>query len=88
MSTRGFPITQQRRQERRKQAEARQTEYDKLSLQQKLNRLPATGSNKQRARLEAAINKQQQKAEVAAQVSAQEAAKSNNNQQKKTKEGK
>lgn len=88
MSHRGFPITAQRREERRKQAEARQAEYDKLTLQQKLNRLPANGAKRQRTRLEAAINKQQQRSEQSAQVTAQNAAKPNNNQQKKTKEEK
>ena len=68
MSTRGFPVTQQRRAERRKQAEARQAEYDKLSLQQKLDKLPVGGAKKQRARLEAAMNKS-----VSTQVSAPKA---------------
>jgi hypothetical protein len=57
MSTRGFPITKAHRELRRKQAEARQVEYDKLSVQEKLNKLGTTGSAKQRARLEAALNK-------------------------------
>lgn len=87
MSKRGFPITTQIREFRRKNAEARQAEYDKLTLQQKLDRLPANGAKRQRARLEAALNKQSQK--PAEQVPAQEAAKPNNNQQQKTKkEGK
>lgn len=55
MSTRGFTITKERRAERRKQAEVRQAEYDKLSLQQKLDKLPEGKSNKQRARLIALI---------------------------------
>jgi hypothetical protein len=57
MSHRGFPITQQRREERRKQANARNEEYNKLSLQQKLDGLPVGGAKKQRAKLEAALNK-------------------------------
>lgn len=57
MSSRGLPITQQRREERRKQANARNEEYNKLSLQQKLDRLPVGGAKKQRAKLEAALNK-------------------------------
>ncbi len=38
--------------ERRKGAEERQNEYESLTPQQKLDKLPPTGSNKQRARLE------------------------------------
>jgi hypothetical protein len=60
MSSRGFNITVARRLERRKQAEARNEEYNKMSLQQKLDALPASGSKKQRARLEAAVNKSNQ----------------------------
>lgn len=48
MSHRGLKITKQRRQERRKQAEARQAEYDQLTLQQKLDRLPENGAKKQK----------------------------------------
>tara|TARA_R110002020_G_scaffold210597_2_gene416691 strand:- start:3669 stop:3938 length:270 start_codon:yes stop_codon:yes gene_type:complete len=40
------------RTERRKDAELRQEMYDKLTPQEKLDRLPPTGSNKQRKRLE------------------------------------
>lgn len=86
MSNRGFPITQAHRDLRRKQAEARQAEYDKLSIQEKLNRLPTTGSVKQRARLQAALNKPV-KAEVAAQMPVQDTVKQNNNQKKTKKEG-
>ena len=75
---------------RREGSKERQEAYDKLTLQQKLERLPANGAKKQRARLEALLQKQQEK--VAQQTSApakQEAVKSSNNQQKKTqKEGK
>lgn len=52
---RGFPITFEMRAERRKRAEARQAEYDKLSLQQKLDKVPAGGGKKERAKLEAKI---------------------------------
>jgi len=38
--------------ERRKSAEERQKAYDALTPQQKLDKLPPTGSNKQRAKLE------------------------------------
>ena len=38
--------------ERRKSAEERQKAYDALTPQQKLDKLPPTGSNKQRTRLE------------------------------------
>lgn len=51
MSKRGFPITRHMREVRRKEAQERQAEYDKLTLEQKLARLPADGCKKQRARL-------------------------------------
>lgn len=48
----GYPLTKQMRSERRKVAEERQAEYDKLTLQQKIDRLPPEpGAAKQRARL-------------------------------------
>jgi len=40
------------RNERRKDAEERQKAYDSLTPQQKLDKLPPTGSEKQRAKLE------------------------------------
>lgn len=55
---RGFPITFEMRGERRKRAEARQAEYDKLSLQEKLDKIPAGGGKKERAKLEALLHKQ------------------------------
>jgi hypothetical protein len=52
MSSRRKPITKQIRAERRAKANAMQAEYDKLTLQQKLDRLPPEpGAKKQRARL-------------------------------------
>jgi hypothetical protein len=45
------------RSERRAAAAARQEEYNKLSLKEKLDRLPQGGAKKQRARLEALIAK-------------------------------
>jgi len=61
MSSRGMPVTQQMRQERRTRAEARQAEYDKLSLQEKLKRLPAEpAATKQRTRLISLLEKQNQ----------------------------
>ena len=86
MSHRGYTNTREIRAFRRKNAEARQAEYDKLTLQQKLDRLPANGAKRQRARLEAAIASQNKKAEPS-QTPAHNAGKSNNNQQNK-KEGK
>lgn len=50
-----MPKTQAIRAQLRKQAEARQAESDKLTVEQKLARLPATGATKQRARYVAAI---------------------------------
>jgi len=40
------------RTERRGEAESRQENYDSLTPQQKLDKLPPTGSNKQRTKLE------------------------------------
>ena len=40
------------RNERRKDAEERQKSYDSLTPQQKLDKLPPTGSEKQRVKLE------------------------------------
>jgi len=57
MSTRGFPVTAQRRAARRAQAEVRQAEYDKLSIQDKLDRLPADRCNRQRTKLMAQVQK-------------------------------
>lgn len=55
MSSRGYPVTEQRRAERRKAALERQAAYDKLSTQEKLNRLPAGHCKRQRDRLEALL---------------------------------
>lgn len=52
---RGLPVTFAMRAERRKRAEDRQAEYDKLSLEQKLAKVPANGGKKERAKLEAKI---------------------------------
>jgi hypothetical protein len=78
MSTRGFCITKARRAERRKQADARNEEYNKKSLQSKLEGLPIGGAKKQRARLEVAVAKQQIK-----QVPASKEAVTQNNPNKK-----
>lgn len=51
MSSRGFTITKSIRAERRARAEAMQAEYNKLSLEEKIARLPKDGAKKQRARL-------------------------------------
>jgi hypothetical protein len=81
MSTRGFKITKAHRELRRKQAEERFAAYDQLSLQEKLERLPADGAKKQRARLEAAIAKTSQHKQVS--TLAKEAIEQNNNKNKK-----
>ena len=61
MSSRGMPVTKMMRQERRTRAEARQTEYDKLSLQEKLKRLaPEPAAARQRARLLGLLEKKEQ----------------------------
>lgn len=52
MSHRGHPVTVAIKLFRRKNAEERQAEYDKLSLKEKLERLPPEpGAVRQRARL-------------------------------------
>lgn len=91
MARRGFPITQAMRQERRKRAEDLQAEYNKKypTLQAKLDALPPTGANKQRARLTAAIKAEAEKVEaakVAAQAKATAKAEKQNNKNNK-KEG-
>ena len=61
MAKRGFPVTFAMREERRKRAEARQAEYDKLTVAEKLEKLPANGCKKQRAKLELLMQKGQAK---------------------------
>jgi len=53
MSSRGMPVTKRMREERRARADKAHEEYNKLTLDQKLARLPADGAKRQRARLEA-----------------------------------
>lgn len=56
MSSRGMPITKQIKRERRQRAEKMQEEYDKLSVEQKLAKLPPPpGAARQRARLESKL---------------------------------
>jgi len=43
---------------RKQEAKERQAEYDKLTIQQKLDRLPADHCEKQRKRLTALLNKE------------------------------
>lgn len=45
---------------RKSEAKDRQAAYDKLSLQEKIDRLPATGATKQRARLQRLLEKKNQ----------------------------
>ncbi len=61
----GYPITKQMRVERRKRAEALQEEYHKKypTIQAKLDALPVAGANKQRAKLEALLKAEQDKAD-------------------------
>lgn len=80
MSSRGFPVTQALRKLRREQAEKRQAEYDKLSLDEKLAKLPpAPQASKQRAKLLALKNKK------AAPVVAQDATVAEDTKPKKLK---
>ncbi len=53
MSRRGMPVTKRMREERRARAEKAKAEYDKLSIDEKLAKLPVDGAKRQRARLEA-----------------------------------
>lgn len=55
-------ITSQMRAERRAIAEARQEAYNKLSLAEKLAKLPENGATKQRAKLLALMEKEKNKA--------------------------
>jgi hypothetical protein len=92
MARRGFPITQAMQAERRKRAEDRIAEYHKKypTLQARLDALPPTGANKQRARLQAAIQAEQDRVEaakVAAAVKAEAKTEKSNNK-KFNKEGK
>lgn len=48
----------------RSEAEVRQAESDKLTIQQKLDRLPAIGANRQRARYMAALETEKSKSVV------------------------
>ena len=69
MSTRKMPVTKQIRSERRAQAEARQKEYDKLTLQQKIDRLPPKPfAAKQRTKLMGLLSGQKEKPEVSVKV--------------------
>lgn len=58
----GYPITQQMKTERRKRADEQQAAYETAhpTIQSKLDALPATGANKQRARLQALLLKKAQ----------------------------
>ena len=61
-----FSKTAAIRAERRKSAEARQAEYDKLTLEQKLAKLPPEPhAAKQRAKLNALVQKAAEKTEAA-----------------------
>jgi len=53
-----------KRDRKRREAEARQRDYDKLTTAQKLKELPATGCKRQRTRLEAILAKEQEAAKA------------------------
>ena len=55
----GFTKTKAIKEERRKQAELANAEYNKLTTAEKLARLPVGGAKKQRARLEAKLAQEQ-----------------------------
>lgn len=58
MSSRGMPKTKEIRKTLRKQADDRKTEYDKLTLQQKLDKLPEGHCERQRQRLLKALEEE------------------------------
>lgn len=58
-----FPKTKARRKTLRVEAEERQEAYNKLSLEEKISKLPEGGANKQRAKLMALLEKQNKKQE-------------------------
>jgi hypothetical protein len=62
MSSRKMKITQGIRAERRQAAEERQKEYDLLSVEEKLAKLPKDGAVKQRAKLSKLVNKNNEEA--------------------------
>lgn len=70
-------ITAQIRSERQARATQRQAEYNKLSLQEKLARLPEPGAKKQRARLLGLIQAEKDKAAKKAAEAADKTAKKN-----------
>jgi hypothetical protein len=86
MSSRGMPVTQKIRAERRVVAEASLADYNKLSLQQKLDGLPPEpGAAKQRARLLAQLAKPSEKVEVDPAVAEAKQAAKEEKAQKKAK---
>ena len=46
MSRRGMPVTKRMREERRARAEKAKAEYDKLSIDEKLAKLPVDGAKR------------------------------------------
>jgi hypothetical protein len=76
MSSRGLPVTKQIREERRKRAEEMQKEYDTLTVEQKLAKLPPPpAATKQRNRLVALMNKTSSKPNAEATSSQEDATK-------------
>lgn len=71
----GYPRTQQIMEEKRRAAEQQQKEYNEKypTLQAKLAALPPTGASRQRARLEAAIQKEGETKKAAQFVAAAKA---------------
>lgn len=74
MSSRGMPITKHIKAERRKRAEAMKAEYDKLTTQQKLDRLPKDGAKKQRERLTKLLSKSTETVSEVSEVSTTDSA--------------
>lgn len=71
MSHRGMPVTRQVRETRRNLANERQAEYDKLTLKQKIDRLPPEpAAKRQRERLLALLNKPVKVVEVTPETEA------------------
>jgi len=78
-----MPKTKAIRAQLRKEAEARQVESDKLTTKQKLDRLPATGATKQRARYMAELEAAKSKPVVVAEETVSDKDKKASKEEKK-----
>ena len=87
MSKRGKTVTKSIKEGRRKAATERKAEYDKLTTEQKLARLPKDGAVKQRARLEKLLeHKKQEESDVTPTDSVSEKPKKSSSKKSKKSE--